>query len=260
MKLLNLFIVVLLGITTAIFYMKQQDTQVADSSPLVNAQGKVADQTPINISQALQEEVPAVDKLSTDVKQSNSDSDEMHRIQIAHTHKSINGFTLIGTAVLNTEHYLEIMEKLAAAKTNFSYLSSHYWVEYWGEDEDGRILFKLYDLMGFSDTQTEKSELAFQYELDNLYGSENYGDSSPENESTVMNALNDLGIESPLSLSCAQMRCMFSVEWLASYDFDISKIDSDIAAEIETNTTDCTVSRFNGFSNRQYVTITCKDK
>jgi hypothetical protein len=256
MKRIVLLVSILLGSGVAYFVLLAQNKDSSALSSQFNTKPSATKAT-AEVNAQIGNDVP---KHVVNQNESSLDIDEMHSVQVAHTHKSVNGFTLIGTAVLNTEHYLEIMEKLAATKANFPYLSSHYWVEYWGEDENGRILFKLYDLMGFSDTQTEKSELAFQYKLDNLYGSENYGDSSPENESTVLNALNDLGIESPLSLSCARFRCMYSIEWQDSYDFSIDKIEHGIAEKIQTEKTDCAISRFNGFSDRQYITITCKDK
>jgi hypothetical protein len=107
-----------------------------------------------------------------------STTDGVGELHIANTHKSVSSFTGVGRIMLNSAHYDEIMVKLAEIKTSFTYLNSRYWVEYWGENDDGEILFKLYDLMDFSDIEIEKAELVFYHDIEHLFDDEKYGDSS----------------------------------------------------------------------------------
>jgi len=186
-----------------------------------------------------------------------SKNDTLDDAEISHGHKSINGFTQVGTAMLNTSHYDAIMARLAQEESSFTFLNSRYWVEYLGLNDQGDILFKLYDLMGFSDPEQQRIELAFYYDIEHLFDNEEGGSSSPENENIVSTTIENITNESPLITVCTQIKCMFIFDQINHPTIDIDKVTNDIIAKLTKPGMKCSRGRKVGPRGRQYVVINC---
>jgi len=187
-----------------------------------------------------------------------STNDTLDDAEISHAHKSVNGFTKVGSVMLDTTHYDAIMARLLLEEASFTFLSSRYWVEYLGLNDQGDILFKIYDLMGgFSDREQQRIELAFYYDIEHLFDNEEYGTSSPENENIVSTVIENITNESPLITVCTQIKCMFIFDQTKHPTIDIDKVTNDIIVKLTKPGKKCSRGRKVGPRGRQYVVINC---
>jgi len=102
---------------------------------------------------------------------------------------------------------------------------NHWWVERIGVDEQGEDIYRLTDLLSFTESSLEILSKIFEREFEQLYHQTEYGNMSPELESYAREAfpeyLQGSTVYSVSPVVCRQMKCLMK----ATYDKEEARLD-----------------------------------